>query len=199
MPYIIYQTLSGEYDNEKVTETVNSYIRKNEILETEAIDFHSDIFDSYESAERYLQSFDTAGGNHAVKYKDNIRNSKAYLKVCEHYDKAIQKYNELLQHYYFENYNRTYIECKKCGSKLNTTYMKHKKAVSCLVCKAELRPQVWFNELNIAKERVNYCRDKKQNMERIEKIKINDGIYIFWLVKYAVLENYQEGTKIYEM
>lgn len=199
MPYIIYQTLSGELDEATVFETISGFVRSNELLETENIFFHNETFNGYENAERFLQSFDTTGGNHAVKYKDTIKNTIAYQKTYEHYNEAVKKYEELLQQYYFETYNRTEIECKNCGSKLNSQYMKRKKAVLCLVCHEDLRPQAWFNKLIIAKERIDYCQQKIKNMENIEKIRTENGISDFWLVKYAVLENYQEGTKIYEM
>lgn len=190
MAYIIYQTLFGDNNENAVIEEINNNIRMNEILESPDIVFHNEVLDTLEEAEKYLKSItENENETHAVRYKDKLKRSRAYKKACEHYEIAISKYEEIIHQYYFADCKRKEIECENCGSRLNLQYLKQDKRVCCPVCQNDLRPQVWFNKIQIAKDRVDYCFNKMVNMEKAQH-NVKGEEALFWLVRYSVSENY---------
>lgn len=105
--------------------------------------FTSQVYETYEEAEKYL---DTTFGNYrqtAVRYKKYPKPAKDPKEVTD-LERRIKEYTARIADIdapHYKGVKQATVKCKKCGSSLATEYCGKTYYNSCPVCRTDLRPQ----------------------------------------------------------
>jgi len=145
------------------------------------------MFDTYEEAEKYLES---TFGNYrqtAVRYKAPVKpykRSKTAEKLYEKYKKYNAELNELANKLYYKDSKCKTVRCKHCGATLPTEYCGKSYRNCCPVCNKDLRPQTVINKIHSLNDKKNETNKKLTECEKAEKAKMKQEIY--WAVACEV-------------
>lgn len=147
------------------------------------IKFIDRVFDTYEDAESYIEEIDndtySRYNNYAVKYKQatSTPNTKAYENAKAKSISAFNEYRKASNKVHYKGIKSQFVACKKCGSKLSTTYIDTNK---CPLCNTELRPQSTLDAIDRLRKAYE---DAQKKIEVLEKEWTQKHNKVKWLVK----------------
>lgn len=144
--------------------------------QVKGIAWSSLIFPNFDKAQEYLLN---CGKNMAVQYKDLPKEEpKAVQTAREKVKETEHKYFDADRKFHFENVKSEFIGCKKCGSKINRTYLKKNY---CPICNNDLRPNTTLEK--IGKYKAEWEKAKNNLNEEINKAKAKN-CEMKWLVSF---------------
>lgn len=141
------------------------------------------VFFSREEAENYIENNDSGWYDQiAVKFKEvsDFKPSKTYEKLMERRVAAIQKVTEIDDDFYFKEFKSKMLGCRHCESKINLRYL---KGNYCPVCKKDMRPSVFLQKIEKAKENAKKAEENLKTERKKLENKQLENAKTKWLVK----------------
>ena len=136
------------------------------------------ICDSYDDALAYIESHDNGWYDQlAVMYRVAPKKNEKAMKLEAAEKAAYQKYAELGRVLYVNTVTSAFIGCKRCGSKLNRTYIKKN---TCPLCGEDFRSDTTKSRIQAAKKK---WESAKQNLDGYLRSESQKSKEIRWLVK----------------
>lgn len=140
--------------------------------------------DDYDEAMKYIEEKDSGWYDQlAVKYLEypkNLKKTKKHETLETRLKEEMTKLNELQGKIHYADTKSTYVGCKKCGSRINTTYL---RANYCPVCREDLRPESTLQRIEGYKEKIKDLQKQLKQEEKKLNEKNRKAATVMWLVK----------------
>lgn len=141
------------------------------------------VCSDFEEAEKYIEENDKGWYDQlAVKFKEYppLKTTSALKNLIKREQDMISKISVIEGKIHYKGVKSSYIGCKKCGSKLATTYI---SSNFCPMCREDLRPETTLNTIIGYKKKLKEIRDLIKMEENKGKKKLEKLATIKWLVK----------------
>lgn len=142
------------------------------------------VCDSYEEAQQYIDKNDNGWYDQlAVKYLEypsNLKKTKKHETIEARLIEENTKLMDIQRKIHYADTKSTYVGCKKCGSKINTHYL---RSNNCPICNEDLRPESTLQKIESYKEKVKDLQKQLKEEEKKLNQKNKKAATVMWLVK----------------